>query len=267
MQARLNGATLDFADEGPRDRPAVLLHHSLAGTLALFDELAARLAGRYRVVRFDARGHGASETTPAPYDFETLTADVVALLDHLGIGRAHFLGLSMGGMIGQYMGLLHPDRVASLMLVSTTSRIPPEAHAIWDERIAAVTAAGMAGQVAGSITRWLSPTARTERPDLVHRLATSIEATPLEGFVGWARAIRELDVTDRLGAITAPTLVVVGALDPGTPVAAAEAIHARIPGSRLVVMPGLSHMLPIEAPDAFGAIVDDFLADVATTTG
>lgn len=263
MQARLNGATLHCVDEGPRDRPAVLLHHSLAGTLALFDELAARLARRYRVVRFDARGHGRSETTPPPYTFEILAADAAALLDHLAIPRAHFLGLSMGGMIGQFMGLLHPDRVASLMLVSTTSRIPPEARPVWDERIAAVAASGMAGQVAGSIARWLSPAAQSDRPDLVRRLAAGIEATPSEGYIGWARVIRDLDVTERLGAISVPTLVVVGALDPGTPVAAAEAIHQRIPGSRLAVMPGLSHMLPIEAPDAFGEVVESFLADVA----
>lgn len=265
MQASLNGAKLHYRDEGPSDRPAVLLHHSLAGSLALFDELAQRLAGSYRVVRFDARGHGASETTEPPYAFETLAADAVALLDHLGIARAHFLGLSMGGMIGQYMGLLHPDRVASLMLVSTTSRIPPEAHAIWDERIAAVAASGMAGQVAGSIARWLSPAAQTGRPDLVSRLASGIAATPPDGFIGWARAIRDLDLTDRLDAIVLPTLVVVGELDPGTPVAAAETIHRRIPGSRLAVMPALSHMLPIEAPDAFGMIVETFLADVTTS--
>lgn len=265
MQATVNGTTLHYRDEGPSNGPAVLLHHSLGGSLALFDELAERLAGRFRVVRFDARGHGASETTSAPYTFETLAADVVALLDHLAIPRAHFLGLSMGGMVGQYLGLLYPGRVASLALVSTTSRIPPEARPVWDERIAAVAAAGMAGQVAGSITRWLSPAAQTGRPDLVRRLAAGIVATPPEGYIGWARAIRDLDVTDRLDAITAPTLVVVGELDPGTPVAAAEAIHRRIAGSRLAVMLGLSHMLAIEAPDDFGVIVESFLADVAAS--
>ena len=262
MQPRLNGASLHIEVDGPAMAEAIVLHHALAGDLTTWNDLTRRLGERYRVVRMDARGHGASEATPAPYAFETLAADVVAALDHLAIERADFLGLSMGGMVGQYLGLLHPTRLNSLILVSTTSRIPPEARSVWDERIAAARAGGMATQVDAALKRWLSPAAQTGRPDLADRLAGMITATAVEGYAGWGGAIRDLDLSDRLAGIRAPTLVVVGELDPGTPVAAAEAIHAGIPGARLVVMRGLSHMLPLEAPDAFGQVVETFLAAV-----
>ena len=125
MQATINGFRMNYAVEGPGSAPPVILHHPLATDLTIWDELTAALAPRYRVVRFDARGHGASEATPAPYDLATLSADVVALMDHLGIARGHYLGLSMGGMVGQHLGLSHPQRFASLILCSTTSRMPP----------------------------------------------------------------------------------------------------------------------------------------------
>lgn len=265
MQATLNGATFNFEVTGPENGPAIVLHHALAGNLSTFHDLARRLSDRFRVVRPDARGHGASDATAAPYSFATLAADMVALLDHLGIPRAHFLGLSMGGMVGQHLGLLHPDRIASLMLVSTTSRIPPDARPMWDERIAAARSSGMTSQVNAALGRWLSPASQETRPELASRLALMIETTPVEGYVGWGHAIRELDITARLSAIRVPTLVVVGALDPGTPVAAAEAIHTQIKGSRFVVMNGVSHMLPLEDPDAFAAIVEDFLASLAAS--
>ena len=129
MQATINGFRMNFAVEGPEAAPAVVLHHPLATDLSIWDELTAALVPRYRVVRFDARGHGASEATPAPYDLATLTADTIALMDHLGLARAHFLGLSMGGMVGQHLGLAHPQRFASLILCSTTSRMPPTRRA------------------------------------------------------------------------------------------------------------------------------------------
>ena len=118
MQATINGFRMNFAVEGLDTAPSVILHHPLATDLTIWDELTAALAPRYRVVRFDARGQGASEATPAPYDFATLTADVTALMDHLGLARAHYLGLSMGGMVGPHLGLTHPQRFASLILCS-----------------------------------------------------------------------------------------------------------------------------------------------------
>lgn len=258
MQATINGIRMNFEVSGKDSGQPVVLHHPLAANLTFWDELTAALAPRYRVVRLDARGHGQSEAPDGPYTFETLTKDVVALLDHLKIDRAHYLGLSMGGMVGQYLGLMYPDRFRDLILVSTSSRVPPEGRALWDERIRMSREKGMASQPEAAMQRWLSKAGR-ENPKLVERMTKMIVATPVNGYAGWGAAIRDLNVTDRLKAITLPTRVIVGEEDPGTPVAASEAIHREIKGSDLIIMPGVSHMLSAEAPDAFHGHVLPFL--------
>lgn len=258
MQATVNGFRMSFAVEGPETAPTVVLHHPLATDLTIWDELTAALVPRYRVVRFDARGHGASEATAAPYDFAMLTADTVALMDHLGLPRAHFLGLSMGGMVGQHLGVEHPQRCASLILCSTTSRIPDEARPLWEQRVTVAREQGMGSQVEPALSRWLAP-ASQGNPALVARMRRYIEATPVEGYAGWCLAIRDLGVTDRLKGIRLPTLVVVGAEDPSTPPAAAQVIHGEIAGSELVEVPGVSHQLHVEQPETFNRHVLDFL--------
>jgi 3-oxoadipate enol-lactonase len=259
MQAAINGIRLNYEVEGQSAGPAVVLHHPLATNLGTWDELTAALAPRYRVVRFDARGHGESEASKAPYTFATLSADVVGLMDQLKIERAHFLGLSMGGMVGQFLGLDYPQRLLSLVLCSTSSRVPAEGRALWDERIKLTREKGMASQVPPAMQRWLAQSARESKPALVARLSGYIETTPVEGYIGWCNAISSLDVTDRLGGIRLPTRVIVGAEDPATPPAAAEVIHRGIAGSDLVVVPGVSHMLHVEEPEVFNRHVLEFL--------
>src|SRR5690606_29237442 len=141
----------------------------------------------------------------------------------LGLARAHYLGLSMGGMVGQHLGVAHPERCASLILCSTTSRMPPESRPLWEDRIKAARAHGMASQVDAALGRWLAPASLQGKPALVERLRRAIEATPVEGYAGWCAALRDLDVLDRLKEIRVPTLVIVGAEDPSTPPAAAQA--------------------------------------------
>jgi 3-oxoadipate enol-lactonase len=262
MQATINGIRMTYEIAGSDQAPVVVLHHPLATNLSIWDEITAALTPKYRVVRFDARGHGKTEATKGAYSFETLTADTVGLMDHLKIDRAHFLGLSMGGMVGQYLGLLYPQRVNSLTLVATSSRVPPEGRGMWDERIKVAHEKGMASQVEGAMQRWVSAAGRN-RPALVARLSKMIEATPVDGYAGWGGAIRMLDITDRLKAIKAPTRVIVGAEDPATPPAAADAIHKQIADSDLIVMPGVSHMLCAEDPAAFHGHVLPFLEKVA----
>jgi 3-oxoadipate enol-lactonase len=181
-------------------------------------------------------------------------------MDHLGIDKAQYVGLSIGGMVGQYLGFLHPGRFHSLCLVSTTSAVPAQARALWDERIRNAGAHGMASVVDGSIARWVSPGTLETKPGLVARLKAMIEATPPEGYIGWCHAIRDLHITERLREIRLPVRIIAGALDPATPPTMAEDIQRAIAGSELVVMPGVSHMLPVEAPDAFHAHVMPFLA-------
>jgi 3-oxoadipate enol-lactonase len=258
--AVINGINLRYAVEGPADAPAVVLHHPLATNLAYWDELAAALGPRYRVLRFDARGHGQSDAPVGRYSFETLADDVVALMDHVGITCAAYVGLSMGGMVGQVLGLRHPERFKALIIASATSRIAAESRQLWVDRVGVARAQGMGSQVAPAMARWVAETTKTNNPALVARFAQMIEATPLEGYAGWCGAIEHLDLTDRLAGIALPVRVIVGALDPATPVAASEAIHRAIPGSDIVIVPGVSHMLSSEDPAAFHAAVLPFLA-------
>jgi 3-oxoadipate enol-lactonase len=262
MQARINGIDLRYVTTGSAKAPPVVLHHPLATNLSIWDELAAALEPRYRVVRFDARGHGLSGAPKGAYTFETLTADVIGLLDHLQLTKVRYLGLSMGGFVGQYLGLLHPDRVHSLCLVSTSSNMAALGREIWDQRIRIVEEQGMTRNVVdGALARWLAPDVLSSKPALVARLRAMIEATPPSGYVGWCHAIRALDVTSRIGSIRLPTKVIVGELDPATPPAAARVIHEAITGSQLAVLPGVSHMLNVEAPELFHREVLPFMAE------
>ena len=259
MRAQINGIDMAYEVSGPEDAPAILLHHTLATRCAMWGETAAQLANSYRVIAIDARGHGTSETPPPPYDFETLASDVTGLLDHLGIAQAHFMGSSMGGIVGQYLGILAPDRLRSLILVSTTSATPEAGKASWDERMANVREGGMRSQVDVTMARWFTePFLGSDHPAL-KATETMIAETPDVGFLGWAAALRELDITSRLAAIACPTLVIVGEDDEGTPVSAAQTIHENIPGSELVIIEKASHQLPLERPEPFMAAVQEFL--------
>lgn len=259
MKARINGIDIEYAVDGPASAPPVVLHHPLATDLTIWDELAAALAPAYRVVRFDARGHGKSSAPSGAYDFAMLCADTLGLMDHLGIAKARFLGLSMGGMVGQHLGIRHPDRFHCLVLVSTSSAPAAQGTAIWEERIRIAGTQGMAPVVDGAMARWVAADAMASNPALVARLRRMILATPPAGYVGWCRAIMSHNATADLARITLPTQVVVGAADPATPPAAARVIHEAITGSIYVEMPGVSHMLQVEAPAAFHAYVRPFL--------
>jgi len=255
-----DGISLNYAIEGSENAASVVLHHPLATNLTSWDALSAELTSKgYRVIRLDARGHGRSDAPPGPYTFEMLAGDVVAIMDHAGLGKAGYIGLSMGGMVGQYLGVLHADRFDCLSLVSTTSAVPAEAKPMWQDRIRQVREAGMPAAVPGALDRWVTAARRQSRPELVAHLTSMIEATPVDGYIGWCQAISDLSVTQRLSEIAIPTQVIVGADDPSTPPAAARIIHERIKGSQYVELPDVSHMLQLEDPDRFHAAVVPFL--------
>ena len=168
----------------------------------------------------------------------------------------------MGGMVGQYLGLLHPDRFHSLALVSTSSEMAALGAQIWQDRIRIAESEGMAAVVDGALARWVAPSAMAHRPQLIKRLSAMITSTPVAGYVGWCRAISQLDVTERLPEISLPTHVIVGALDPATPPAAARVIQQAIPGATITEMPGVSHMLQLEEPATFNGEIRTFLDSV-----
>lgn len=260
MRAQANGIELAYEMYGPEGAPALVLHHTLSTNRDMWAGTIAALDDRYRILALDARGHGASDAPPPPYDFDTLADDVLGLMDALGIERAHYMGSSMGGMVGQCLGLKAGDRFQSLTLVSTTSQVAGPGTASWDERIAAVRADGMESQVAMTLERWFTAPFHASGSPVLAQIEAMIRATPADGFLGWGMAIRDFDITARLGAVTTPALVVVGEDDPGTTVDAARAIHENIPGSELIIIPQASHQLPLEQPAAFLEAVTAFLA-------
>jgi 3-oxoadipate enol-lactonase len=253
----VNGINVRYLVEG--SGPWVTLSHSLTTDLTMWNELAVSLEPTFTVLRYDTRGHGGSSAPAGAYSFEQLVADVTGLLDALEVDRTHFVGLSMGGMIGQHLALLAPQRLDTLVIASSTSRIPPEAAAMWDQRIAQARAEGTGAMAEATLGRWFTPSFRAAHPEIMARIAALIAATPVAGYVGCGEAIRRLDITDRLPAIRTPTLVVVGADDPGTPPAASEVIAKAIPGARLEVIASASHLSCIEQPEIFNRLVTNFL--------
>ena len=261
MKVRTNGIETHYVIEG--DGPWLTMSHSLACNLSMWDEQAKLLARRFKVLRYDTRGHGASGAPPGPYTLDQLADDAKALFDALGIRRAHWVGLSMGGMIGQTLALLTPETLQSLSLCDTSSRIPTEAQPLWDERIAVAETKGMDPHVEPTVARWFTPKFVEARPDVVNPVRDMIRRTSARGYAGCCHAIRALDLTDRLSVITLPTLIIVGAQDVGTPVAASKAIQERIKGSELVILDPASHLSNLEQPEAFTQALQKFLARVA----
>jgi len=263
MKISANGIQVNYTLEGPADGPMVTLSHSLATDLSMWNPQAAALATRYRVLRYETRGHGATEAPAGAYSLSQLADDARALLAALGIARTHWVGLSMGGMIGQTLALSSPALLQSLSLCDTSSRIPPDMRHLWDERIATVEAQGMEPMVEPTLARWFTPKFIETRKDVADLVREMIRRTPARGYVGCCHAIKTLDLTDRLKAITLPTLIIVGAQDLGTPLAASQAINAQIKGSELVVLDPASHLSNLEQPQAFTQALEGFLKRVA----
>lgn len=259
MQIKTNGIQSNYELSGKEGAPVVVLSHSLGSGLVMWEPQLVALEPRFRVLRYDTRGHGGSEAVPGPYTFELLAKDTVGLLDGLGIERAHFIGLSMGGMIGQALGLYHPFRLLSLTLCDTAAANSPGSREIWQERIDLVRKQGLAPLWEGTLDRWLSPEFVRQSPPLLEKIRRQFLATSVKGYVGCSQAIMGLDYLGRLGKIRTPTLIVVGEEDPGTPVSAARALQDRISGSHLVILPKARHLSSVEQAEAFNRAVLDFL--------
>jgi 3-oxoadipate enol-lactonase len=254
-----NGVSMNYSLEGPVGAPVLTLSHSLAADLSMWDPQMPALATRYRVLRYDTRGHGGTDAPAGPYSLGQLAEDAHALLAALDVDRTHWIGLSMGGMIGQTLALAAPDLFASLTLCDTTSRIPDEDKPMWAERIETVERQGLESLVEPIIGRWFTPRFAREREDVVDSVRAMIRATSAAGFAGCSHAISALDLTDKIAAFTLPTLIMVGEQDPGTPVAASRVMNERIDGSELVILKSASHLSNVEQPEAFTRALTTFL--------
>ena len=254
----VGGARLAYETHGADDAPPLVLAHSIGTDRHLWDPQVAALAERFRVVRYDVRGHGASSVSTEPVTIETLGRDLLALLDHLGAGRADVCGLSLGGITAMWVAVHAPERVRRVVLANTAARVGTVES--WEARIAAVRAGGMAPLRDVVLARWLSAGYRARHPEVARALGDRFAATPADGYVAACVALRDADLRDAVRAIRAPTLIVAGAADEATPPAQSEELHDAIAGSELVVLPEAAHLSNVERPEEFTAHVVRFLA-------
>jgi 3-oxoadipate enol-lactonase len=238
---------------GPEDAPALVLSNSLGASLAMWDAQAGPLAERFRLIRYDTRGHGASPAPPGPYSLADLGGDVIALLDHLGIERASLAGISLGGMTGMWLGIHAPERIEKLVLCCTSAKLgPPE---MWAERAALVREQGT-GAVAPAVAgRWVTDALADRRPELEAMIA----ATPPDGYAAACAAIERMDLVPRLGEIRAPALVIAAAQDQSTPPEHGRRIAAGVPGARFELLDGAAHLANLERPEAVTRLIVEHL--------
>jgi 3-oxoadipate enol-lactonase len=260
MKAKTNGIETSYELHGKEGAPWLVLSHSLACSVRMWDPQIEALKGSYRILAYDTRGHGASEAPRGAYTLEMLADDLKALLDALGVKNPHYCGLSMGGMIGQTFALKYPGVLRSLTLADTSSGFPAQVWPLWQERIKIAEDKGMAPLVQPTLERWFTEPFRQSQPGPVAGIAKLIASTPVAGYVGCCYAIPKINTTARLKEIKTPILVLCGDKDPGTPPAMSEAIHANAPGSKLVMIPGAAHLANLENPAAFTKAMQDFLA-------
>jgi 3-oxoadipate enol-lactonase len=254
--AEVSGGRIHYRIDGDPDAPALVLSHSVGTDLFMWDRLVAALGRSFQVLRYDSRGHGRSLVTSGPYSIELLARDVVSLLDRLEVARVHFCGLSLGGMVGMWLGAHEPSRVDRLILANTAARLgPPEA---WDARMEAVRRGGMAGIADLVIERWFTPAFRASGPADVDAARQTLLTTPPDGYIACCAAFRDMDLRDELASIRAPALVIAGRHDPATTPADCRLIADAIHGARLVEL-SAAHLSNIEAAEAFNAAVLGFL--------
>lgn len=253
---------LDYELVGPADAPVLMLAGSLGSTSRMWDPQVAALRERFRVLRYDHRGHGRSSVPPGPYSIDDLAADALVLLDRLGIERVAYCGLSLGGMIGIWLGAHAPERLSALVLCCTSAHFPDQTQ--WRERTRTVLAEGTGSIADAVVERWFTPEWGRTHPEQVQRAREMVAGTPDEGYAGCCEAIADWDGRDLLGRITRPTVVIAGADDPATPVAPhAEMIASGIPGARLEVLDDAAHLATLQQPQRANTVIAEHLAATA----
>ncbi len=261
MQARINGCRFNFEVRERRGAPWITFSHALANNLSLWDDVVEALSDRYSILRYDQRGHGGSEAVPGPYSFPMLIADAVGLLDHVGIDRTHWVGLSIGGMIGYGLGIEHGDRLRSLIACDSRADAPPDYASYFQSRIDKTRDHGMAGVVDSTIERWFTPASRAAGLPVIEKVRRMILTTDPVGHEGCCEALKTLSFGARCHEIDLPVLILGGAEDKGAPPERLAEVAALIPGARHVVIPAAGHITALENPPDFMAALDGFLKE------
>lgn len=252
-----DGCPIHIEVEGPENAPVLMLSNSLGTDLRMWDPQVPDFARHFRLVRYDRRGHGQSGAPKGPYSMDRLGRDVIAVLDHLGIKRINWCGLSMGGMVGQWLGANAPERIEKLVITNTNYYYADKGP--WNDRIKFVREKGLGAMAQPMMERWFTPGFRQRAPQTIDWMVKIFTATPVEGFLGCCEAIRDMDHRDILTRIKAPTLVIAGAKDMATPPEWHKHISAQIPGATLKVLDDAAHIANVEQPQAYAAAVLGFL--------
>ncbi len=258
MKLKANGITINYQVDGPEGAPWLVFSNSLATNLTMWDEQARALEQPYRVLRYDQRGHGGTDAPAGRYSFATLLADAIALLDALGIRKAHFAGLSMGGATALGLAEAHPDRLDRVIVCDSPCQSTPASTQQWEERIAVAQKQGIEALVEPTVARWFPPETLAANPPHIDKVRGMIRATPVNGFIGCAAALADHDYASAVATVKRPVLFMAGEKDGVTPVAMRK-LSAALPGSRYVELPGAGHISNMDQPRAFTEVLRDFL--------
>jgi 3-oxoadipate enol-lactonase len=251
-----DGCQLNVQVEGPERAPVLMLCNSLGTDLHMWDDQVKAITERYRLVRYDRRGHGKSGAPKGPYNMEMLGRDALAVMDGAGVQKVNWCGLSMGGMVGMWLGANAPQRIDRLVLSNTSSYMADKQ--IWNDRIKTVRAGGLAAIVDGTMERWFTKGFRERAPQAIARMKEMMLKTPLDGYIGCGEAVRDMDHREIIRKIAAPTLIIAGRHDPATTVEAGEFLRDRIPGAKLAVLEA-AHIANVEQPQAYTDTLLGFL--------
>jgi 3-oxoadipate enol-lactonase len=251
-----DGCPIHVEIQGRDDAPVLMLSNSLGTDLHMWDAQAPAWSKQFRLLRYDRRGHGQSGVPKGPYSMERLGRDVIAILDALKIKSVNWCGLSMGGMVGQWLGANAPDRIGKLILSNNTDYYADKTA--WNDRLKLVREQGLAAIVGGNMERWFTKGFRDSHPQVIARFSELFVATKLDGYIACGEAVRDMDHRALLPKITAPTLIIAGRHDPATTLAMGESLRDRIPGAKLAVIDA-AHISNVEQPQIYTDTVLDFL--------
>lgn len=252
-----DGCQIAYRMDGPEDAPVLLLSNSLGTDMAMWDPQLPTFTQQFRVVRYDSRGHGCSDSPAGGYSMDLLGRDALQLLDHLGIERAHFCGLSKGGMVGQWLGVRAPERIERLILANTSAYMGPPAN--WQSRIEGVLRDGMEPLAIASVQRWFTEGFPEREPQSAEPIKQMLLACNPVGYAGCCAAIRDMDLRPTAGLIVAPTLVIAGSQDPSTSVAEGQWLVDQMQNGTLALLDA-AHLSNVEVPADFSANVMAFIS-------
>jgi len=257
MRINANGINFNIQIDGPESAPWLVLSNSLLTNLSMWDDQVAELKQSFRILRYDQRGHGGTQATEGPYSFDLLVADVVALLDALSIKRAHFAGLSMGGVTALFLAQRHPERFGRIIACDCAPASSPASAQQWKERIELVAKDGIAALADPTVARWFPPEFMATKAPVLDKIRQMIRSTPIAGFSGCAQALSNYDLRPGLAGIGLRTLLIVGTKD--ATLAGIRQIKEAVPGSALVELEGAGHICNVEQPGTFTRALRDFL--------